>query len=163
MCKWCGTSFGMSACRTVYEKNCPRKISFANSHARGDFDQKMKSSRFSISKTNGPKVLKLNHYSLFQTPRNCTQFKRIENQRAFLFRREICLVFIHASVSKRWYCDRWVRPDSEKLRRIVVRVDPLEKDLASLRSGPVAMAATKTTRSCTVLSLLHQLQFIFRA
>jgi len=58
--------------------------------------------------------------------------------------------------------DRWARPDSQKLRRIVARVDPLEKDLASLRSGPVAMAATKISRSCSVLSLLHQLQFIFR-
>jgi hypothetical protein len=59
--------------------------------------------------------------------------------------------------------DRWVRLDFQKLRRIIVRADPVEKDLASLRSGLVAMATTKTSRSCTVLGLLHQLQFIFRA
>lgn len=40
--------------------------------------------------------------------------------------------------------------------------DPVEKDLASLRSTPVAMAATKTSHCGTALSLPHQLGVIFR-
>jgi hypothetical protein len=59
--------------------------------------------------------------------------------------------------------DSWVRPDFQKFSQIVVSADPVEKELASLRSGPVVEAATKTSRCCTVLNMLHQLQFIFIA